>query len=738
MRQADKVRLPVDRRNSMDPSQTPYQLTLSALLFPVRAHCAFHTVAALSFALMGAPVLGVVWGLACCLFDWMTQPRFIRWRSAAADSHDGLKRLALISGARSTLLFAGPVWFTLMTGSQAGLLFTGVMAIALAATGVSSGWISRSVYAAIVAPAPLAVALEAVSLLDGLPRLGVLVGLGSLSVILTLIAMGTGQAVGEWSQTAARTRGLIDELKDALERSEAAERRLRVAVESADLHVYEMDFSRRTLVSQGAESTFFEQPLTYEQMWRDAYQGVHPEDRAKVIEAWSRYEAGIEPYRAEYRVCRSDGEEVWAFAVGEMTRDEDGRPLNLVGALQDITRRKRTELDLIHARDAADAASRAKSDFLATMSHEIRTPLNGVLGMAQVMAADDLAPPQRERLMVIRKSGETLLMLLNDLLDLAKVEAGKFDLEDGEVDITEIVGEAQNTFSALSSGKDLTLAFDLAAEAHGVYRGDAMRVKQIVFNLLSNAVKFTERGAVEMRVTRPDDLLTITVADTGIGIDAAQKAALFEKFVQADPSTTRRYGGSGLGLAITRELAGRMGGAIDIQAAPHRGSIFTVSLPLPRLRAKVDEAGPSQDDPRPSQGRLDSWRVLAAEDNAVNQMVLTTLLQQIGVQPVVVSNGQEAVVAWEEKDWDLVIMDVQMPVMDGPAATRAIRLRELETGRKRTPIIALTANVMAHQVSAYHAAGMDRVVAKPIEASALFRALEAGLAEDDVTATGLG
>ncbi len=722
----------------MDSSQTPYQLTLSALLFPVPAHCAFHAVAALSLALMGAPILGVVWALACCVFDWTTQRRFIQWRSTASDTDTdtGLRRLAMISAARSVLLFSAPVAFTLMTHSQAGLLYTGVVGIVLVAAGVSSGWISRTVYAAMVAPAPIAVALEAASLLEGPPRIGVFVGLGSLSVILTLIALGTGQAVREWSQAAVRTTRLIDDLKDALDRSEAAERRLRVAVENADLHVYEVDFSRRTLVSQGRESTFFEQPLTYEQMWRDAYHGVHPEDRAKAMEAWSRYEAGVEPYRTEYRVCRSDGEEVWAFAVGEMTRDEDGRPLNLVGALQDITQRKRTELDLIHARDAAEAASRAKSDFLATMSHEIRTPLNGVLGMAQVMAAGELAAPQRERLMVIRKSGETLLTLLNDLLDLAKIEAGKLDLEDGEVDIVEIVREAQTTFSALSSGKDLALRFDLAPEARGIYRGDPTRVKQILFNLLSNAVKFTEQGAVEMSVARADDLLAIAVVDTGIGMDAAQKAALFEKFVQADRSTTRRYGGTGLGLAITEELARRMGGAIDVQTAPGRGSTFTVRLPLRLLRAKVDNERPDEDDRRPSEGQLNDLRVLAAEDNLVNQMVLTTLLQQVGVQPVVVGNGQEAVAAWEAQDWDLVIMDIQMPVMDGPAATCAIRQREAETGRRRTPIIALTANVMAHQISAYRAAGMDDVVAKPIEAAALFRALETALMDDDVAVAG--
>jgi len=733
MDQADHAGSPTDRRrSSMDASETPYQLTLSALLFPVAIHCAFHLVAALSLALLGAPILAGLWLLACCLFDAVTQRCFARWRSTipGADPRNGMARLALISGARSTLLFSAPVLFTLTIHSYSGPLFTGAMGLGLVAVGVSAGWISRPVYAAIVAPAPIALAIEAAVLLDGLPRVGVLIGLGSLGVILALIALGTSQAVQEWSQSSARTKALIEELQDALERSAAAERRLRMAVENADLHVYEVDFVRRTLVSQGAESTFFEEPLTYAQMWRDAYHGVHPEDRLKAVEAWSRYEAGLEPYRAEYRVSRSDGQEVWAFAVGEMTRDDEGRPLNLVGALQDITQRKRTEFDLIQARDAAEAGSRAKSEFLAAMSHEIRTPLNGVLGMGQVMAMDELAPRQRERLEVIRKSGETLLALLNGLLDLAKIEAGKLDLEDGEVDITALLREAEGHFSALTSERDVPLVFELAPEATGVYRGDPTRVKQIIFNLLSNALKFTERGRVDVRVTRSDGLLTVAVSDTGIGIAPADQGTLFDKFVQADPSTTRRYGGTGLGLAITQELATKMGGAIELQSALDCGSTFTVRLPLERLREEGDQPVETADTPVADQ--LPELRVLAAEDNAVNQLVLATLLQQVGVQPTIVSNGQEAVEAWETGDWDLVLMDVQMPVMDGPAATRAIRAREVATGRKRTPIIALTANVMAHQIDSYRAAGMDNIVAKPIEAGALFRALEDNLIVEDV------
>jgi len=725
MKQADRDWSPVDRRASMDASQTPYQLTLLALTFPAIGHCAFHLIAAASMALMGAPALGAAWAAACCLFDVVLQRRIAQWRSKAEaeDTRKGLRRLTLVIAARSALLFSAPVLLSVSTGSPASLIYTALVATALVAAGVSSGWVSRSVYAAMVAPAPLALAFQACFLLDGLPRAGVLVGLGSLSLILALIAVGTSQAVQEWSRAAGQAKRLIHELKEALERSEAAERRLRVAVEIADLHVYELDFARRTLVSQGAERTFFEEPLTYEQMWRDGFHGVHPEDLEKAKEAWSRYEAGLAPYRTEYRVRRSDGREVWAGAFGEITRDEAGRPLNLVGALQDITARKRDELDLIQARDAAETANRAKSDFLATMSHEIRTPLNGVLGMAQVMARDELSATQRERLRVIRKSGETLLTLLNGLLDLAKIEAGKLELEDGKFDVAAIALDAQSVFEPLASEKGLTLTTTVSSEAAGGYRGDATRVRQILFNLLSNAVKFTEHGGIDVTIAYADEELTITVADTGIGFDPSLSSALFGKFVQADTSTTRKYGGTGLGLAISRELVSKMGGEIALQSAPGQGSTFTVRLPLDRSSAPVDSGQP-EEAAFGLRDRAIPIRVLAAEDHAVNRLVLATMLEQIGIEATMVCDGREALAAWQAGDWDVILMDVQMPVMDGPASAREIRMAEAATGRRRTPIIALTANAMAHQVAAYRAAGMDDVLTKPIVAAALFAAIE--------------
>ncbi len=408
-------------------------------------------------------------------------------------------------------------------------------------------------------------------------------------------------------------------------------------------------------------------------------------------------------------------------------RFEGEGPVRCVVITQSIEDVKRSErrlkelnLRLRKARDAANAANAAKSAFLATMSHEIRTPLNGVLGMAQAMAGDELIARQRERLEVVRQAGETLLVLLNDLLDLSRIEAGRLELEDGAVDVAALMQGVAATFGPLAAEKGLEL--ELAAEPalNGLWAGDPIRVRQILHNLVSNAVKFTARGTVRVRALRRAGRLVLEVADTGPGIAAERQGALFQKFVQEDASTTRRYGGSGLGLAICRELAELMGGRISVVSEPGAGSTFMVSLPLTRVRAAPEPAPQA-----PAQVPAGGLRVLAAEDNPVNQLVLKTLLAQLGLEVACVADGQAAVEAAAQGGWDLILMDVQMPVMDGPTATRRIREREAAEGLARTPIIALTANAMAHQEAEYRAAGMDALVPKPLEVARLVEAIVA-------------
>ncbi|HEX2560717.1 ATP-binding protein [Phenylobacterium sp.] len=373
---------------------------------------------------------------------------------------------------------------------------------------------------------------------------------------------------------------------------------------------------------------------------------------------------------------------------------------------------------LAKAQDDADAAARAKSFFLATMSHEIRTPLNGVLGMAQAMQADRLSPVQRERLQVIRQSGQALASILDDVLDLSTIEAGRLQLAPVEFDAAELARAALAPISPEAAAKRLTVRLRIEPGADGIYRGDARRLRQVLGKLLSNAVKFTAAGEVELALARYDGRLCFAVRDTGQGIDQAQLGRLFERFEQVDASPTRRHGGAGLGLSIAREIAQLMGAEIEVSSRPGEGSTFTLAAPLPRIG---DATPVAQSDF--AELDLSDVRLLAAEDNPMNQLVLKTLLGQHGLDPVLVETGAQALAAWRTGGFDVILMDVQMPEMDGPAAARAIRTEEAARGLPRTPIVALTANAMSHQVEEYFAAGMDLHVAKPIEAGLLYDAI---------------
>jgi signal transduction histidine kinase len=386
------------------------------------------------------------------------------------------------------------------------------------------------------------------------------------------------------------------------------------------------------------------------------------------------------------------------------------------------------ETEMVKARLDADRANSAKSDFLATISHEIRTPLNGVLGMAQAMRFDDLSPAQQLRLQVVQRSGEALLALLNDVLDMSKIEAGKVELERIEFDLGALVRQAFEAFLPIVAEKSVALELD-AETCRGVFLGDPTRVRQILYNLLSNAVKFTEHGRIDVSALRTEAGVRIRVRDTGIGMPAETAQRMFEKFSQADASTTRRFGGSGLGLSICRELAALMGGSIGAESALGEGSTFTADLALPFVRPiRALEAVPAAD--RDEANRTRRLRILVAEDNQINQMVLRSLLSVAGdLDLEFVANGALAIEAWEARDWDLVLMDINMPVADGVTATRRIRARESQTHRLRTPIIAVTANAMSHQIAEYLAAGMDGHLAKPIESAALFATLARAAAE---------
>jgi len=399
-----------------------------------------------------------------------------------------------------------------------------------------------------------------------------------------------------------------------------------------------------------------------------------------------------------------------------------------VSVAVDITELKSREADLTEtglslerAKEAAEAASRSKSAFLANMSHEIRTPLNGVVGMADLLCRARLPPAQQEAAEIIRSSGETLERLLSDILDLSRIESGTVTIERTGFHL----GEAARGVVALSrlraEEKGLGLDFFIDPALDRRVEGDATRIRQILTNLISNAIKFTEAGKIVLRVAPVDGgLVRFSVEDTGVGFDMAEKDRLFRRFEQADASITRQYGGSGLGLAICRELASLMGGSVDCSSEPGVGTTFWADL-----RVDVAEAIGSAQAAAPVATAFDgSLRVLAADDHATNRKVIELILTGAGVEITCVENGAEAVDAFRTGTYDLILMDMQMPVLDGLSAIRKIRQIERDEQRPPTLMMVLSANTLPDHVQASIAAGADGHMAKPITAARLLSALD--------------
>jgi signal transduction histidine kinase len=403
-------------------------------------------------------------------------------------------------------------------------------------------------------------------------------------------------------------------------------------------------------------------------------------------------------------------------------RAEDEARRVTAGLQQTVEALEAAKRDLEESRIQAEAANRAKSAFLATMSHEMRTPLNGIVAMADLLARADLPAQQREMAEIILSASKTLDALTADILDLARIEAGAVAVALSRFNVRDTVQGVVDVLRLKAAERELSFDFEADPSTDVWVEGDALKLKQIVTNLASNAVKFTEEGGVAVAVRRTDAAFEVEVSDTGIGVKPGDEGRIFERFQQADGTITRRFGGAGLGLSISRELAGLMGGALSYRERRGGGSIFTVRLPLVPL---ADQPAPAAREPavaRPAAGAR-PIRILIVDDNATNRRVVELILASPFVEMVSVENGEEAVGQARDQHFDMVLMDMQMPVMDGLAATRMIRRDEQERGLKRTPIIMLTANAMPEHVEAALTAGADWHMPKPVNPDRLLAAV---------------
>jgi len=521
--------------------------------------------------------------------------------------------------------------------------------------------------------------------------------------------------------------------EDALRRSESnlarAQAMAHLGSYSFDIQTGEIYWSEELKVIWN-----YEPELTFS--FENVVSRIHPEDRKRILEALNNAGPGKHPFNSEYRIVKPDGSIRYVHDQGEISLDKNGAPIRMFGTLQDITDSKLLEEQLLKAKEAAEAANRAKGEFLANMSHEIRTPMNAVLGMLELLLETGLTDEQREYLQLAHTSAESLLSIIDDVLDFSKIEQNKLELEQISFELESLISHIINLLSGKAGSTGLNLIFHIEESLPSTFIGDPVRLKQVLFNLLGNAIKFTKEGEVALSVetympsernsalsdpySEEEITLLFKVKDTGIGIPSEKLTRIFDSFMQADASVTREYGGTGLGLAISSQLVELMGGRIWVESEVGKGSTFYFTVRVKRgANAENSEQENNLREERPlpcpedkeqdvngiSSG--ESLNILLVEDHLINQKLILSLLEKKGHNLTLVTNGKDALDILSGRDFDAVLMDVQMPGMDGLEATRRIRDPSSGVRRHDIPIIAFTARALKEDEEKCIEAGMN-------------------------------